>query len=349
MPIPSVRFKDLSKDFNIASSSFASLRDEAILNIPEVNIDDLTESAKSLLDQLKELNQDAQSGLGAIKDVVADATRVTQNVFDTFMDLSKLPEAMIGDLISDIIPGEMSSLTNSLKSMTKVCRNNGLGSGLGFKNNGIGNCSGMNIGFNNCSSSAGGVLGKSLLGGIGELLNGIGNIIGKVMSLANIGFNANLCKILGGLLDGIGNKSIIGTTIGLLANQQGIKGNLNALFDIGSTAAGFGMSVAKGFPSTTSNIVKGVTSYGLNFQNAKSAMFDRLEGTIETLDPGWMSAGVGSISLSVEKFSDASSEILGSVSDRLKNVDFDMDNLDLPMDNDEGYTALLGSLDTMTA
>ena len=78
-------------------------------------------------------------------------------------------------------------------------------------------------------------------------------------------------------------------------------------------------------------------------------MFDRLEGTIETLDPGWMSAGVGSISLSVEKFSDASSEILSSVSDRLKNVDFDMDNLDLPMDNDEGYTALLGSLDTMTA
>jgi hypothetical protein len=57
----------------------------------------------------------------------------------------------------------------------------------------------------------------------------------------------------------------------------------------------------------------------------------------------------GFIPLSMEKFTDASSEILGSVSDRLRNVDFDMDNLDLPMDNDEGYTALLGSLDTMTA
>jgi hypothetical protein len=165
MPIPSVRFKDLSKDFNIASSSFASLRDEAILNMPEVNIDDLTESAKSLLDQLKELNQDAQSGLDEIKDIVADATRVTQNVFDTFMDLSKLPESMIGDLISDIIPGEMSSLTNSLKNMTKVCRNKGLGSGLGFKNNGIGNCNGMNIGFNNCSSSAGGILRRAMYWG----------------------------------------------------------------------------------------------------------------------------------------------------------------------------------------
>ena len=338
--VPAVRFQDLSKSFNVASTSFSSITDTAIMNAPEGKLFEITDAAKGMLDQLREVNQALNDKGAEVQDLIKDATRLTKNVYDSFMDLSKLPEAKIGELINDIIPGDVKGVTNALKGMTKVCRNNALGAGLPFGKLQGAKCDGMNIGVNSCSSGAGDVLGKSLASGFNSLLDSVGNLVGKIMSLANLGFNANLCKILGGLLEGVKSKSVIGSTLGMLANQQGLKGNFTAILDIGANAIGSGVNIGKLIPGTIGNIVSGVTSFGDNYQNGTAAAYERFDAALEGIDGERFTDSLGTETPSVEKFENASLKYKWSVRNSLQGNDFDDEDMNGIPDVDENKAAI---------
>lgn len=367
MAIPAKRFDSLTKDFNVASATFASIKDSGILNAPEEILADIASEAKGLVDQLKGLGEKftEDSGLGELaseaKDMLStvsglsndamstikDATRFAQNVANTFTDLSKLPESIIGDLVDSLIPSELSGLSNALKNMTKTCRNNVLGSSLPFgRMSGIG-CNGLNFGTDNCQKASAGVLGKGLASGLNSALGAVNNMIGKILALGNLGFNAGLCGVLGSLLDGVTDKGILGTTLGVLANQQGLKGNLNAIFDISKNAAGVGVTVSNLFPKTAETILSGTKSLGLNFQNASLQALEGLESSLDVLQPDWKLDGSNPIGLklpSVERLAEASTKVKDSMIQSLRLNNFSESNLNAIPDVDETYVTLDGLL-----
>ena len=116
MAIAAQRFDGFKTDFNTAVSDFKSIKDNIVLNSPVADLEGLIGEAKGLLDQLKETGQDtlndlksqlpdgvgdfegvkdlykdAKGAMTAGKDMIADATRVTQDLVGTFTDLTKLP------------------------------------------------------------------------------------------------------------------------------------------------------------------------------------------------------------------------------------------------------------------
>lgn len=334
MTIPAVRFENLTSDFNIASKSFSSIKDAAILNAPEVaNIKDAISSAKDLISQLKELENEA---VDETRDLIKNATRQVEDIYNTFVDITKLPGDFINEKLQEFFPEDLGQITNAIKNMTTVCRNNALGNSLGFGKLKPSDCgNGLSIG--NCPpSSAKNVLGKALTNGVNSIAGMAQNLLGKVMALANIGFNANLCGVFSAVMDTVSDLPVIGTAAALLGNQQGSKGNLNAVFDIAKTVAAKDINIAAIIPSTVSNIVAGVKSMDGVKQEEKQSIWASLQGSLETFDKNWLSSSDG-IS-SIEKIKASSKSVIDFIGDSLKSNDFT--DLNSVPDNQPAFIAL---------
>ena len=290
MAIPAVRFESLDADFNIASTSFDALIDDAVLNAPLESYDDLINQNQELLDQLKDLDQDILApGFDALK----ACTRFTQDIFDTFSDFAKLPETYITGYIDDLFPDMGAMSRNKLKTMAKVCRNKAMGRSAGFGNNlGKLKCDGMTFGQAKCSpTQASGIIGQAALGAIGQVQKLFGNILKEVLALANLGFGANLCGVFSAVTQGITDKNILTSAAGILLNQQGSQGNLMGVFDIAKNLNN--LPISFDFPNTIKNIAQNaVVPFG-NFQNNVFQMADRVTGSLEAVAYDWDVSGDG--------------------------------------------------------
>ena len=322
MTVPAVRFQSLNRDFNLPQTSFQSIRDSEILNAPLNAIKEGLESAKGLLTQLKET---AKGAMSKVKSVLDSVTRFTQNIFDMFVDIAKLPEALLNDLLQAILPDDFGRLGAALRGMTKICRNNALGSALGFGSLSPAKCGGMNLGFGNCPpNSAMTALGAAGVNSLNSLLKAASNVLAKILALGNIGFNANLCNIFAAITDGIGDLGILTSAAGILANQQGRKGNLGAVFDISKTVSAKGLNVGASFPETVKNITSGMKNLGGNVKNAAIAVGSSVVGSLEALDNKWLKSGDGKNS--IEKL--ANNQTFGSVTSmQLSSNSFDVNNM----------------------
>lgn len=322
MTIPAQRFSSLTSDFNVGSQSFQSLKDNEILNAPLNSFEDAMNSAKDLISQLKELEQDV---LNPAKDLIQEATRVAQDFVSSFTDMAKLPESAIEGFLNDLFPGSMSGASNAFKNISKLCRNKALGSAAAFGKVPIPKCDGMNVGFGNCSpSQAANALGRAGINGMNSILDKARNALAAVLSLANAGYNANLCGVFAAVTDGITSIPLLTSSAGILANQQGGQGNLSAIFDIVKGVAGNGLNVAGVFPGTVEAIAKGVTSLGQNYQNDANTMGDSFLSSLEAIDQDWGGSLDGITSVAKV----AASSVLPTIgSNLLKNKTFDPDDL----------------------
>lgn len=316
MAISSQRFEGFKSDFNVAVADFKSFKENVVQNSPIAEIEGIIGEAKELLNQLKESGQDALSSLkdqlpdgvgdfegakelykdakGALasgKEMIADATRFTQDLVGTFTDLTKLPEKMVGDFINDIIPDEMSGLKNSISGLAKVCRNNALGGamGLGSGLNPKLGCDGVGGSAGKCPpTKIGNMLSKSGIGAFKSLMGAIGNLVGKIMSLANLGFNANLCNIFAPLVESVTSSPVVATAAGLLINGQGAKGNFNAVRDVSKTVAAKGINVPSMFPNTIKNVTGGLNAAVTSAKEKGKQLFDNVTGTLAAVDKDWI-------------------------------------------------------------
>lgn len=323
MTINAQRFKSIGADFNIASTSFDSLKVNEILNAPEKSFKDLLKEGKDLVGQIKSIEQNAVS---KVKNTLTDITRITQGTYDTFVDLAKMPEAYVTGLIDEVFGDMTSSVKNLMKNMTKVCRNKALGSSLGFKGKFPNpKCGGMSIGTPGCSSSnAVNLINQATLASLGQTQKLLNNVLNQIVALGNIGFGANLCGVFGAITQGITDSSIIGGAAGLLLNQQGMSGNLQAVFDISKNLND--INIINDFPNTISNIAENAMVPFNNFQNDVFQMSDRITGSFGAINSAWDKAETGIAS--VANLGLRNDELSNIFSCNASNSSVDIHNLD---------------------
>lgn len=323
MTINAQRFKSIGADFNIASTNFNSLKLNEILNAPEKNFKDLLKEGKDLVGQIKGIEQKATS---KVKGILTDITRITQGTYDTFVDLAKMPEAYVSGLIDEVFGDMNSSVKNLMKNMTKVCRNKALGSSLGIKGK-LPNpkCGGMSIGTPGCSSSnATNLINQATLASLAQTQKLLNNALNQIVALGNIGFGANLCGVFGAITQGLTDSSIIGGAAGLLLNQQGMAGNLQAVFDISKNLND--INIISDFPNTISNIAENVMVPFNNFQNDVFQMSDRITGSFGAINSAWDKAETGIAS--VANLGLRNDELGNIFSCKASNTSVDVHNLD---------------------
>lgn len=304
MAIPAVRFDSLTKEYNIAATNFAAIYENNVLNSPEVK--DAKEAAQELMAQLK--NNDV---VEVSKDILKSVTRVTQDVFGTFVDLAKLPETTLTGIIDDIFPSSTSSTKSLLKGMVKTCRNDALGRGLGL---GIAfnlpKCNGFGIGIGKCPPNlSADILNKATGNFLNQPLKLLGNILKQIVSLGGLGFNANLCGVFAAITQGITDRNVLGAAAGILLNQEGVKGNIQAVFDISKSLDNF--PILSSFPKTISNIAGNFIKPLGAFQNGIVALSGMTSAALGAIDESWdiSDDGIDSVA-ELDDVSDGLGEIL---------------------------------------
>lgn len=294
MAIAAQRFGGFKEDFNLATSSFTSLKVNEILNTPQVVFNDLLSTAKDLVGQYKEV---AQNVFTPIKSAIDQATRFTKNMYQTFTDLAKFPQTFVAGIIDDIFPGASSSVKNLLKNMTQVCRDKALGNAVNLKFK-MPNpkCDGMQIGSSNCPAGpAMSLINQATGSALTSAIKLVGNLINQIVGLGNIGFGANLCGVFAAITQGLTDKSILTSAAGILLNQQGSMGNLQAVFDISKNLND--MPVLNAFPDTIKNIAENAMVPLGNFQNGVMAVAGQITGSFGAISETWDRAEDGMLSL----------------------------------------------------
>lgn len=295
MAIAAQRFKSLTDDFNIPVISFNSLKANELLNAPITEFKNLLSDAKDIVGQIKGIEQNI---LSTAKNAVDEVSRITNNIYSTFTDLARLPETLIAGLIDDIFPNSTSSVKNLLKGMTQLCRNKALGSSFNIGGK-LPNptCSGMSIGSSSCPPGpALNLINQATLSAITQGEKLLDNLLKQIVTLGNIGFGANLCGVFAAITQGITSSSLLTASAGILLNQQGMSGNIQAVFDISKNLND--LPIVHDFPDTIKNIAENAIIPFGNFQNAALGMCDRVTGSLEAIDPNWNKNKDGLLSIS---------------------------------------------------
>lgn len=324
MTIVAQRFEAMRTDLNVAVQDFKSIKDNGVFNAPLDMLKEARDNAKSLLEQLnsvkgqvsdfldektggllgsaneiidKEKSQIAGAieglkGSGfemdGVKGILENATRVTEDLIGTFTDVSSLPDKLVNGFIDSIIPDGLGSVSNSLRSLTKICRNNALGASMGFGGLNNPKCDGLSAGVGNCPPGpALNLLSGVGLGALAGLIDVGKNLLGKILALANIGFGAGLCGVFTGLTQSITNNAVVGFAAGLLVNQQGLKNNIGAVRDVAKTTIARNINASAIFPGTIKNVTTGITDLGKNQKNDKLKSSESYFGSLKGLDENW--------------------------------------------------------------
>ena len=338
MSIPLKRFQSLDTDFHVGVADFKSIIDDSkgAINIADDFIAEKTATLDAAIGQLKKELVEAKGAkdaiMGSINGAMDDATRFTKGLTGDITDMTKIPEKYINGAIDDIF-GTSDGLGAKMKGLVKTCRNQSLSKArLGSKGFKKPMCNGLSMSAGNCSASgASGILSSATAGVFSKAFNAVGNIISKVMALANLGFNANLCNVLGSIMDtafgavgsifdsvlaSIGVKTLI---TGTLANTQALLGNISAIADVAKNATG--LNVADYLPATARNVlgavsgVAGMVSGLPGIASSKSIGYNQdlllegraMLGATELLDPFAFTSKDGYPS--TESFSNASASL----------------------------------------
>jgi hypothetical protein len=286
--IASKRFDSLHTDFNVATETFASIKDatKTTINSADEFAKEALSPLKDLVSQIKGLNQTASS---AAMDSVKAATRFTDDMFGTFTDVAKIPEATLNSLLNDILPsGPGASATNKkLADTIRICRGNaGRGLGLSSKVK-LPNCDGLSFGVNNCSKTdTAGLLNSLLNSDLAKAVKAIESLLRKIVSLASMGFAAGLCGVFAAVVNGVSNKSVLTQAAGILLNAEGKSGNTQAVLDISKSLSG--INVVPSYANTTANIAENLTAPTSMAKNGVGVFTDKIHAAMEEVDKTYL-------------------------------------------------------------
>lgn len=348
------RFEGFSRDFNVPSVDFNSLREVGIFNNPESIVDfqldednplmKLKDSAKAAKDLFNE-GKEIYDGLQAKFDEI---TRFAKDTFNSIVDFASASVDMVKAYVADIFSGFPSEIKDLIMSVGNFCRNEALSDGAGvgnYRNNP--NCGSVGGGQAKCPPGAT----QGLLGSIGtdigralsRGLNAIKKMVSGLASLLSLGYNSNLCNVLTSVLDktGITDKSIIGVAAGVVLNKQGLKGNLRAAFDMAKSNIGnVGAMVPMAIPSTVMYMAKENNINATNVAHAASS----IELSFDELDSGWRRDSDNN--LSIAKLGNQNTEMEKAMEYRRNSATFDSNDLDAVSDDENVQFAAIYSAGT---
>ena len=325
MAIPVKRWESLDKDFNVGVQDFSSIGKEigGTFNTAMASANELAGEIKGVLTDLKGLKDDA---LGQAMDALKSATRFADDALGTFTDLAKLPESVLDSVIKSILPDGSLSSAAKLKSTIKTCRNNALGRGLGLsgKNLGVG-CGNGKFRVGNCASNASTTQGllDDIFGNnglLGQASKAVANVLRKIVSLASLGYGADLCGVFAAATNGVKDKGLLTMAAGNLLNSVGLDGNFKAVGDIAKNLTG--LNVTALMPSTLANIAQHIPM-PLDFnKNSVGAFGESVTSILGEVDSEYIT-GTGGYALATGK--------LGAINDVVSRSwgDYASSDLDL--------------------
>lgn len=287
---PAQRFESLSKSENLGLASLKDIKGSAVYNTVTNKLEEVSGELKGIVSSL---TQGINPPLDDIKNKVEEGLRVTKDTFSTLRDLTNISPRDIENSISDMLP-DNPVLQNAFRQLSSQCRDNALGNipnFRGFKDNascgqpGQGKCS---------SSQVSGLLSKLTGGAIGSIVQSLGSMLKSLMTLANLGYTAGLCKIFGALASSMPGGVIQKAAAGAMALAAG-RGNVTAVFDI---ASGMKSSIPSlEIPSLVNRVTEGF-KIPASFNSSKDQLFDATMGTYSLVDPTFSSGSLGLKSIS---------------------------------------------------
>ena len=261
-------------------------------------INGIVADVKGEFDEIKSGINDIKEIYSGVKNAIEDATRFTDSVFDSFTELGKMSEETVVSLIDETFGDSDSTTKNLIKNMTKVCRNRALGNSVGFKNNfKTPKCNGINVSTKtNCSqNTATDIINQATTAELEKTQQALNKVLSQVLTLANVGFGANLCGVFSAVTQGVTDQSVISTAAGVLINQQAKQGNLQAVFDISKNLEG--SNITGSFPKTLSNIAENVKTPTEINQQSLSNLSDRITGSFELINENWNKSSDGILTI----------------------------------------------------
>ncbi len=331
---PAQRFESFSKSENLGVAALANITTSDVYNTVSNKLSEATEGLTSLVDSLKEsiIPPDFQ-----IDNKLQDATRAVKDVFSTLQDVTKMAPKMLENQIASMLP-DNPVIQNTFRQLASQCKNKALSQRPGFKKfkDKIG-----------CGKSKSGCSGGEVSGLLGKVTGGLIDAIGKtldmlmtaVMTLANLGYNAGLCKIFASLVNNIPGGVIQKAAAGVMAMVGG-QGNVSAVFDI---ASGMGNAIPSlEIPSLVGRVTENFKAPAA-FIGKGAQLFDGAMDAFHSIEPGFDKDAFGMKSISAlgskfnSDFGDAASSFLSS--------DFNIGNMNsvIRRENDSLASAYIGA------
>lgn len=283
---PAQRFQSLSSSENIGLASLRDIKGSAVYNTVSNKLEEVSEGLKDLIGSL---TGGATPPLDKIKDQVDESVRATRDVFSTLQDMTKLSPADIEKSVSDMLP-DNPVLQTAFRQLSTQCRNSAMGNVPGFR----GFKDKLNCGTpgqGQCSSSqVSGFLDKFTGGAIGFIAKTLTSMLRSLMTLANMGYTAGLCRIFGALANGMPGSVVQKAAAGAMALAAG-RGNVNAVFDI---AGGMGSSIPSlEIPSLVGRVTEGFKIPDNYKAQGTSDLYDASMETYSLIEPGFSSGANG--------------------------------------------------------
>lgn len=244
MAIPAQRVKYLDHETNVGSVGFTSGMSSDIYTASQNLNEEFPSELFELVDSASQTDLDVPMDIqDEISTAMQAASRNLKGAISAVADFRSLPNKMLDGAISEIgsqFPGAAKGLKSLMQSCGPGSFNGGMGVGKPWDISM--NCGNGKIGLGKGSGGSGcnavsynDILNKATGGAYNAVFQDLNKLVSAAMGLAKMGYGAGMCGILGALTKGMGGDVLGRVTGGLLANQ-GLAGNVNAVFDIAKTA-----------------------------------------------------------------------------------------------------------------
>lgn len=337
MTIAANRFKNLDNQFNIGITNFLSAADDAILNIPDINVNVITPELADFI------NKSLQTPVVKPSSIADSTVRAAKNALGAIKNLSSLSTKDIDKLVSGLLGGNASaqSLFNKLGPK---CSTKGLSTGkLGKPYDANIDCNGKKRKGNSkgCTSSEySNVLNKLTNGRYEATSKDLNSALQNLVALSKYGYDVNLCGVFTELSTGLG-KNLLSRASGALLGHLGLTSNPLGVFDLAGASAGLHSLIEN--PGAITGVFKNFKIPSEIPGKDLSGFCDRLTGSMTLIKDDWnKSAYDGMISTSF------SSEFNSSVDTVFKakqtGNSFSITNLNTPIIGDDTFLATAYSM-----
>lgn len=306
MTIAAKRFKVLDEETNVAVADFYSSTSSDIFNSPNNIVNEITTDLAAFVDNAKGTSLDSitsaitnstsialpasvADAASAIGSATQAATRTAKGISGALKDISGLSTKSLDKLVSEALP-DNPLVQSTFNKLSGSCKNKALSSGgLGKPFDVSLNCNGSKRSGSSstCNSSSYGDLLNKLTGGSYNSTWADGNAALKALvSLANYGYNLNLCGVFGALSSGISSDpGVLSRASGSLLGTLSSAGNTLGVLDVIKSSAGLHPLLEN--PSAISQVFSGVSIPNEIKEYGLPDLSSTIGEAVDSLDAGW--------------------------------------------------------------